>query len=166
MQNFVPLTSVVLSIFLTASAFAQGTTVGFGSGRDNSDDPIEVTAENLMIDQDKGTALYTGNVIAGQGDMRLLAPRVLVIANDDQSEVEKMEARGGVTLISGEDAAEAEEADFLVAEDIVLLRGDVLMTQGLNAITSDEAVIDNADGTAVLTGRVKSIFQPNDDADN
>lgn len=159
--------SIVLAVMGTCAA-AQGTSVAFGSGQDNSDEPVEVTSENLAIDETAGTALFTGDVIVGQGDMRMFAPRVLVIYNEDQSEIDVMEARGGVTVISGEDAAEAEEADYFVKDELMFLMGDVLMTQGLSAITSDKADLDLAEGTALMKGRVKSIFQSNnsDESDN
>lgn len=158
------LTALLFSIFFLAFAsfsWAQETSVAFGSGQDNSEEPIEVTSENLAVDQEAGTALFTGEVIVGQGDLRLFAPRVLVIYSTDQSEIERMEARGGVTLISGDDEAEAQEADYFVKDGNMLLRNDVLMTQGPSAITSDNATINVDDGTALMTGNVKSIFQSN-----
>ncbi len=140
---------------------AQGTSVAFGSGQDNSDQPVEATSENLSVDQDAGTALFTGNAVIGQGDLRLFAPRVLIIYNQDQSEIDRIEARGGVTIVSGEDEAEAQEADYFVKDGNMVLVGEVLMTQGLSAVASDKATINLNDGSAVMTGNVKSIFQSN-----
>lgn len=159
------LLSICFSI-LASFAAAQETTVAFGSGQDNSDEPVEVTSEKLAVDETAGTALFTGDVIVGQGDMRLFAPRVLVIYNEDQTDIDRMEARGGVTLISGEDAAEAQEADYFVADDIINMTGDVLLTQGLSAITSDDMTVDTIDGTALMTGNVKSIFRSKNSSDN
>src|SRR6056297_2654124 len=86
------------------------TSVAFGTIRQNPDAPVEVTADELAVDQDTGTALFTGNVLIGQGEMRLSAPRVLVVYKEGQSGIEELRASGGVTLVSGEDAAEASTA--------------------------------------------------------
>ena len=58
---------------------AQGTNVAFGTIRQDTGLPVEVTADNLSVDQGDGTAVFTGNVLIGQGEMRLSAARVLVV---------------------------------------------------------------------------------------
>lgn len=152
--------AALLSIFvLPVSAFAQGTEVGFGSMQADTDAPVEVTAENLSVNQDDGTALFTGGVIVGQGEMRLSAPRVLVVYNEGRTGIARLEARGGVTLVSGEEAAEAQNADYDVEAATVVMTGNVLLTQGLNALTSDRMVVNLDDGTARMTGRVKTVIQ-------
>ena len=39
------------------------------------------------------------------------------------------------------------------------MRGNVLVTQGPNAITSEEMTVDLDTGTAQLTGRVRTVLQ-------
>lgn len=138
---------------------AQGTEVGFGSIQADTDAPVEVTSDDLSVNNGDGTALFSGNVIVGQGDMRLTAPRVLVVYNEGRTGIARMEARGGVTLVSGEEAAEAQQADYDVEAATVVMTGNVLLTQGLNALTSDRMVVNLEDGTARMTGRVKTVIQ-------
>ncbi|MFK7874551.1 MAG: lipopolysaccharide transport periplasmic protein LptA [Paracoccaceae bacterium] len=145
---------------LAGLASAQGTSVGFGNGAQDTDQPVEVTSDQLDVDQNVGTALFTGNVVVVQGEMQLAAPSVLVIYNEDQSEIDRIEATGGVTLLSGPDAAEGERADYTLGDGVILMTGDVLLTQGPNAITSDRMTVQLDDGTALMQGRVKSILQP------
>ena len=158
-----------LRIVLVASALlglvpalsAQGTSVAFGTMRQDTDLPVEVTAEQLSVDQDSGTAIFTGDVLIGQGEMRLSAPRVLVVYKDGQTGIERLEATGGVTLVSGPDAAEAERADYNIDTGVIVMTGDVLLTQGQSALTSDRLTVNLDDGTALMNGRVKTILQPN-----
>ena len=155
--------AVCLIALLPALAGAQNAQVGFGSIQADPDAPVEVTADNLAVNQDDGTAEFTGNVVVGQGEMRLSAPRVLVIYNEDRSGISRLEARGGVTLVSGEEAAEGQSADYDVEAGTVVMTGNVLLTQGGNALTAERMVADLNAGTAQMSGRVKTVIQPSSD---
>jgi lipopolysaccharide export system protein LptA len=141
-------------------AHAQGMQVAFGSTVQDSGLPVEVTAENLDVDQSDGTAIFTGNVLIGQGQMRLLAPRVLVVYLEDRSGIARLLATGGVTLVSGDDAAEAREAEYNVQSGMIEMAGDVLLVQGGTALTADKMTVDTVAGTARMSGQVKTVLQP------
>lgn len=151
--------AVGIALLLPGLASAQGS-VAFGTITQDTSAPVEVTADELSVDQDKGTAIFTGNVVIVQGAMRLAAPRVLVVYGETASRVERLEATGGVTLVSGTDAAEADRADYSVDTGVVVMRGDVLLTQGQNALTANEMTVNLTTGTAQMDGRVKTILQP------
>ena len=159
------LIAVVLLSLLPVSVLAQGAQVGFGTLQPDPDAPVEVTAENLSVNQNDGTALFTGDVIVGQGEMRLSAPRVLVVYAKDRSEIARLEARGGVTLVSGAEAAEGDSADYDVEAGIIVMTGNVLLTQGGSALTADKMVADLNESTAQMTGRVKTVLQTSDDSE-
>lgn len=152
--------SVVLMLSLTpAVLFAQGAEVAFGGLQQDTSAPVEVTADALRVNQTDGTALYTGNVLIAQGQMRLAAPRVLVVYSEQAGRIKRMEASGGVTLVSGSEAAEAQRADYDIEGGQVIMSGNVLLTQGPSALTSERMVVDLKDGTAQLTGRVRTVLQ-------
>ena len=150
----------LLCLGLPMAVSAQGAQIAFGNTPQNSDDPVEVTADNLAVDQNDGTAVFTGNVLIGQGEMRLSAPRVLVVYLQDQSGIERLQASGGVTLISGDDAAEAKNADYNIETGMIEMQGSVLLVQGPNALTADRMFVDTTAGTARMSGRVKTVLQP------
>lgn len=147
--------------FIASSISAQGTAVAFGTLQQDTDAPVEVSADALAVDQDSGKAVFTGNVVIGQGEMRLSAAKVLVVYKDGNSGIERLEATGGVTLVSGPDAAESSRADYDIDAGTIVMTGDVLLTQGANALTSDRMTVNLNDGTAQMNGRVKTILQPN-----
>lgn len=156
------LKSLICVLVLSLSAIgatAQGTNVAFGSLKQDTSAPVEATADNLSVDQATGTAIFTGNVVIGQGEMRLSAPRVLVVYRANQAGIARMEATGGVTLVSGPDAAEAREADYDVDRGTIIMTGDVLLTQGQSALTAERMTVNLNDGTARMSGRVKTILQ-------
>ncbi len=147
---------------MASVALAQGTDVAFGTVDHDTDAPVEVTADRLSVDQSDNTAMFQGNVLVGQGDLRLSAPEVRVLYTEDGNGIALLQARGGVTLVSGDDAAEAAEADYDIDRGIVDMRGDVLLTRESSAVASDVARIDLEGGTAVMEGRVKTVLQSGD----
>lgn len=135
------------------------TQVGFGGGQQDTNAPVEVTADQLSVNQADGTALYSGDVLIVQGEMRLAAPRVLVIFSETESRIDRLEATGGVTMVSGEEAAEAERADYNIVDGTVVMTGSVLLTQGPSALSSERMVVNLETGQAELTGRVRTVLR-------
>jgi len=157
---------LLLSLALMTSplaAFAQGANVAFGTIRQDTGLPVEVTADNLSVDQATGTAIFTGNVMIGQGEMRLSASRVLVVYRAEAEGIARLEATGGVTLVSGADAAESERADYNIDDGTIVMSGNVLLAQGRNALSSDKMSVRLSDGTAQMSGRVRTVLQSGGD---
>lgn len=140
-------------------ASAQGTNVAFGTIKQDTNLPVEVTSDNLAVDQATGTATFTGNVVIGQGEMRLSAGRVLVVYREEQQGIARLEATGGVTLVSGPDAAEAERADYSIDNGTIVMTGNVLLAQGRSALSADKMTVRLSDGTASMSGRVRTVLQ-------
>ncbi|EPX82332.1 lipopolysaccharide transport periplasmic protein LptA [Salipiger mucosus] len=157
------LTAAAAMTVLALPALAQGAQVAFGGATQDPDAPVEVSADQLQVNQSDGTALYTGNVVIGQGEMRLAAPRVLVVYVEGQGRIDRLEATGGVTLVSGDEAAEAERADYDIEAGIIEMTGNVLLTQGENALTSERMIVDLENGTAEMAGRVRTVIQSGGD---
>lgn len=159
MTLFARLTLALFLAIQASFAVAQGTNVAFGALQQDTDLPVEVTSDNLSVDQETGVAVFTGNVVVGQGEMRLSAPRVQVIYDQANQAIARMEATGGVTLVSGPDAAESDRADYSIEDGTIVMTGNVLLDQGLNAISADRMDVQLNDGTAQMRGRVKTIIQ-------
>lgn len=156
---------VCLSVLLTpAAALAQGAPVAFGGLKHDKTLPVEVTSDQLNVDQSDGTAIFTGNVVIGQGEMRITARRVDVfyetVNGETTGRIQRMLATGDVVMVNGAEAAEGERAEYTIDTGNVVMTGDVLLTQGQNALSGDRLVIDLDTGTGVMEGRVKTIFQP------
>jgi lipopolysaccharide export system protein LptA len=133
--------------------------VSFGGVRQDPTLPVEVTSEELAIDQEDGTATFTGDVLVTQGALRLTAPRLRVVYSEDRAGIEEVHATGGVTLVNGPEAAESREATYTVGSGAVVMTGDVLLTQGEAALSGDALEIDLVTGTGRMRGRVRSLFR-------
>ncbi|WP_439137124.1 lipopolysaccharide transport periplasmic protein LptA [Roseicyclus sp.] len=136
--------------------------IGFGGVAHNSDQPVEAVSDNLTIDQTNGRALFSGNVIIIQGDLRIAAEDVAVVYSDreGQRSVDEVIATGGVLITRGEDAAEGEDAVYSVAAAILTMTGAVLVTQGGTTIAGDSMVVDMTTGDGVVEGRVRTVLTP------
>ncbi|MCV6592018.1 MAG: LptA/OstA family protein [Silicimonas sp.] len=142
-------------------ALAQGAAIALGTGAFDKTQPVEVTADQLSVNQGDGSAVFDGNVLVVQGDLRLSAAKVTVEyaqENGTPSGIARLLASGGVTLVTASDAMEAREATYTVESGKVRLSGDVLLTQGASAIAGDLLSIDLESGNGVMEGRVRTVF--------
>ncbi|MDO5657768.1 MAG: lipopolysaccharide transport periplasmic protein LptA [Paracoccus sp. (in: a-proteobacteria)] len=141
------------------ATFAQS--VAFGGISADVSAPVEVQADSLSVNQSSGQAEFSGNVVITQGEMRLSASQVRVnYAAGGQQRIDTLEATGGVTLVNGPEAAEAQQALYRVADGTITLTGDVLMTQGGNILAGERMEVDLRSGTANVSGRVRTVIQP------
>ncbi len=153
----------LLSLGFCSIASAQNATVAFGGLKHDASLPVEITADNLTVDQASGSAVFSGNVVAGQGEMRLSAGQVRVEYATQNGEatgrIDKLLATGGVTLVNGAEAAESQEAVYAIGTAEIVMTGDVILTQGSNALSGEKLVVDLTAGSGRMEGRVKTIFQ-------
>lgn len=153
---------LVLLMILAAPAasWGEGTNLSFGGLKADTRLPVEVTAENLSVDQANGNAVFSGKVLVKQGEMRLEAATIRVEYSEGQKDINRLHATGGVLLVNATDAAEAREAVYTIATGEVVMTGDVLMTQGQIAIRGQKLVIDLKSGTGRMEGGVTTTFVP------
>ena len=151
---------VVLALMLGMGGPALGqTSVDLGGLSADPGAPVEITADSLRVDQASGTAVFAGNVVIGQGNLRLAAASVQVVYDDGSGDIARFRATGGVTIVTQTEAAEAAEADYDLTTGLLVLTGNVLLTQGPNALSAERMTIDVEAGTAQMDGRVRTIFQ-------
>ena len=150
--------TLILALLLGTAANAQ-TNIDLGGITADPKAPVEVSADNLSVDQDSGTAVFSGNVVIGQGDLRLSAGSVRVVYSDRTGDIAQLLATDGVTLVTGSEAAEAATADYNLTTGILTLSGSVLLTQGASALSAEQMTIDLNSGRAQMSGRVRTVFQ-------
>lgn len=143
---------------LATIALAQ-TNISLGGLSADASAPIEISADSLSVDQDTGKATFSGNVVIGQGDLRLSATDVEVIYAEGTGQIASLKATGGATFVTATEAAEAQTADYNLETGSLILVGDVLLTQGSSAISAERMAINLNTGNAELTGRVRTIIQ-------
>jgi len=150
--------TMILALLLGTAANAQ-TNIDLGGISADPKAPVEVSADNLSVDQDSGTAVFSGNVVIGQGDLRLSAGSVRVVYSDSTGDIAQLLATDGVTLVTDSEAAEAATADYNLTTGILTLSGSVLLTQGASALSAEQMTINLNSGRAHMSGRVRTVFQ-------
>lgn len=142
-------------------AVAQDFKVDFGISSNDPNAPIEVEADSLSVDQETGNALFSGGVVITQGEMVFSAASVEVVYTEAQDGISKLTGSGGVTINSGQDSAEAENATYDVVTGLIHMDGNVSLAQGRNTISAQRMTVNTTDSTAELHGRVRTVLQPN-----
>lgn len=148
---------IALFALLALPATAQ-TNIDLGGITVDPTAAVEVSADSLSVDQASGTAEFSGNVVIGQGDLRMSAGSVRVVYDETTGDIAQLLASNGVTFITATEAAEASSADYNLTTGTLTLSGDVLLTQGASALSADRMIVNVRDGTARMDGRVRTVF--------
>jgi lipopolysaccharide export system protein LptA len=171
-----PLAGIALAT--AANSVAQS---GFGT---SSKEPIQIDADSLEVFDTEQRAVYKGNVIVKQGETTMKAAKVIVyydrrgttplgakaagptVAADDNTNLKKVEAEGGVAIFSRDQVATGDRGIYDRSTDIVTLTGNVTLSKGQNVTRGQRLVYNVGTGLATMeagnTGRVSSSFTPND----
>ena len=143
-----------------SGASAQDAKIAFGGLKQDTTLPVQVDADQLAVNNADGTALFSGNVVVAQGEMRLSAAEVKVKYAADGKSIDQLLASGGVTISNLADAAEAREALYTIGSGTMVMTGDVLLTQGASTIAGQKLTIDLKTGAGTMEGRVSTTFLP------
>lgn len=157
--------TVLVAGALAAAAAGAQQASPFGSFRHDSTQPIEVTANALEVRESQSLAIFTGDVVAGQGTLRLTSDvlNVWYAGATGTGKIERLRAEGDVFLSSGVETARGAWAEYAVTSGTITMGGGVTLTQGANVVSGQQLVVDLNAGTGrVEGGRVKSIFRPAD----
>lgn len=156
---------------LFGSAAAQTSTGAILPGG-NSKKPINIEATKLDYFDREQKLIYTGSVIATQGDAKLkasvltifLAPKAAAPAGGaaatSTNQVQRMLATGPVTLVQRDQVGTGNSGVYDKAQNSVVLTGNVTLSQGPNVTKGDRLTYNLKTGQAIVTGRVKSMFLP------
>ncbi len=153
------LPALTLSLLTGLPLVAAETSIAFKGLRAAQGEPVEITADSLELDQDAGTAHFTGHVLVIQGQVRLSSNDLVVTyAKGEASRIDHMVASGDVLLASDSEEAKAERATYAPEDHNVQMTGDVVLTQGNSVMSGQSLFVDLTAGTGRMEGRVKTIL--------
>ena len=157
-------------------AAAQNSKPAASSG---GDQPIEITSDKLVLEQNQRIATFTGNVDAIQGDTTLRTDllRVFYTSEEErqtsgsQKTVRLLEAEGNVVIIQPGETAQGNTGNYDLAAGKMVLLGDVVLTRGKNVVKGDRLDVDRNTGVSVVSmtkpvgdaahsPRVRALFVP------
>jgi lipopolysaccharide export system protein LptA len=177
--------AVLLSVSgQTASAQVGGKerAVGFGNFG-ASKEPIKIDADKLDVFDKEGRAVFSGNVVAVQGDSTMNCTVMTVFyeqrnqgqdgaqaaaapgpAGADDSAIKKIDCKGPVTIVSKTQVATGNNASFDRVGNKIYLTGNAALSDGPNVTRGERVIYDINTGVANIEtapgGRVKALFVP------
>jgi lipopolysaccharide export system protein LptA len=138
-----------------------------------SNAPIDITANETEVQNDKCVAIWRGAVEVLQGDTRLRSDTLTVYqapkgsdANGQQAcgTAQKIIAEGHVYYVTPDQHARGDHAVYTAADDQIVLTGDVIVVQGNNVARGDRLIIKVATKQLTLQSdaskRVRGVFYP------
>ena len=161
-----------------------------GLGGD-SKEPIKIDADKLDVLDKENKAIFTGNVVAVQGETTVRCTEMTVLyegrgggqggaataraaapapaaqgqgqAND--SSIKRILCKGPVTVVSKTQAATSDNAEFDRANNVVIMTGNVALNDGPNITRGEKLTYNTVTGVANVEtnkgGRVQGFFVPN-----
>lgn len=160
---------------LAGPAFTQVTATAsstiFGDFRPGSDQPIDVEADSLEVNdgKDQRIQVFKGNVAVHRGDTLLKAAVITIFSPPGEPKAgadpfNRIEATGRVTVTSNGQTATGETATFDAKTQTAVLSGGVILTQGSNVLTGERLSVDLKSGVAKIEqgagGRIRGVFTP------
>jgi len=143
----------------------------------NSRAPVTIDAEKLDYFEKEQKLIYSGNVIAKQGEATLRTPRLTIFleknaqgakgakpagGDDDNNNIRRMEADGPVRITSKEQVGTGDRGVYDKPANKVLLIGNPVLTQGINVVRGGpQGTLEydlNTGRAHIKGGRVQSIF--------
>jgi lipopolysaccharide export system protein LptA len=134
-----------------------------------SDMPVEITSRQGEYLQNEGRGVYTGNVVATQGDLRITTDKLTVVcarseaAPDTSScDMEQLIAEGNVFYIAPDVRIRGDRALYSFPNDTITITGDVILSRGEDGVVRGTNVVYSVgEGRTVITAgsnRVTTVF--------
>ena len=186
----VPAALVCAGLFLSVAAVdaqqqrGRGAAPGspFGGLGGDSKEPIKIDADKLDVLDKENRAVFSGNVVAVQGETTVRCSTMTVFYEGRQgpgakpaaqpaqagqggdSNIRKIDCQGPVTVVSKTQAATANHAVFDRASNTVIMTGNVALNDGPNVTRGERLVYNTETGVANVEnskGRVLGYSVPN-----
>jgi lipopolysaccharide export system protein LptA len=149
---------VLASLPLLAVAPALSQQAGSApKAKGGSNAPVDVGADRIEVQDRSNRAILTGNVVAQQGNMTMNSARLTVLyananAGGSGTQIQRLEASGGVRLHTPTETARSQFAIYDVPRRLVTMIGGVNLDQGANHVQGGRLVLDLDTHRAVVDG--------------
>lgn len=158
----------------------------------DQDQPIQIDAATLVVQDKLKTATFSGDVKVVQGDTTMkcqtlvvfyerevglsngnadtAAPKPAASTTPGAQDIRKIEAHGGVTVVTKDQTASGDLGVYDVKTKTITLTGNVVISQGQNVVHGERVVVDTVTGNArveaqraggATPSRVRALIQPN-----
>ena len=149
-----------LIIAATATTLLALPTMGDAQTRPNSSD------QPISFGADAGE--YVGNTVTLRGRAELIQGenrlRADTVSGLNQTGESRIEASGNVYFVTPEQTIRGDRAVYTTADDMIVVTGDVILTQGQNVLTGSRLTYNVRTQSARIEaggqGRIRGVFYP------
>lgn len=186
----------LVALSLAGGAMAQGAKPKEGASGGalgnlgSSKEPISIDADKLDVFDKEGRAVFTGNVVAVQGDTNMRCTEMNVFYESargkkgeqtaaaggaaapaglaQDSNIKKILCKGPVTIKTKTQTAKGDNAEFDRVTNMVYLTGNATLADGQNVVSGPRVVYNLTTQTARVEGgasggRVRTLIVPGSD---
>lgn len=118
--------------------------------------PIDVDAARIEIQDAANQAVFSGSVVIRQGKLTLSSDTVKVLYSrkaDGNPEMQRLDARGHVKLVSPTERATGNVGIYDVANKIITMVGNVTLDRGGSNLNGQRLVLNLITGQTSFDGR-------------
>jgi lipopolysaccharide export system protein LptA len=149
----------------------------------NSNEPYEIISDRMDAFNEKKMVVFSGNATARQGDKVLKSDQLVFYYKKEagqagkvgakeiemSGELEKIEAKGNVSVTQGERIATGDEAIYVQETGQIIMKGNAVLREGKNVIKGDRVIVyvNESRGTVESDPqkRVKAVIYPQEQKD-
>lgn len=142
-----------------------------GSGKE----PIKIDADKLEVFDKEQRAVFSGNVVAVQGDSTMKCTSLTVLYEQGrgaaggpapasgapgEGAIRRIDCKGPVTVTAKTQVATSDNATFDRVQNKIFLTGNAALSDGPNVTKGDRVVYDLNSSRASVEGRVRALIVP------
>jgi lipopolysaccharide export system protein LptA len=136
-----------------------------------SDAPLEIVSDKSEYLQNEGRGVYTGNVVATQGESKITTDKLTFVCSKTTpagggeaqcDEIEILIAEGKVFYLAPDVRIRGDRAQYDFPSDTITITGDVILSRGADGVVRGTNVVYSiGEGRTIITAgknRVTSVF--------
>lgn len=124
--------------------------------------PVQIDADAVFFEQDKKEIRFSGNVGVSHKGLVLKAEELAASYEEQIDDIDKVVAKGGVSVSKDAEKVTGDRATYNIAEQILLLEGNVTYLRDGSLLKGEKLEYNVATGKAQLMGeevnRVRAEF--------
>lgn len=122
--------------------------------------PIDLSADHAEAQDRADRAVFSGNVVVRQAGLTLRTARMTIAyASNDGIDINRIDASGGVTVVSSSETARGNFATYDLDKGLITMVGDVRLDRGGSYLSGGRLVIDLNTGRATMDGGLRGVNQ-------
>ena len=127
-------------------------------------EPIKIKSDQLIADNNRKMATFTGNVSARQGDLTIHADKMVIYYADEEGGISTAEVFGNVRIIQGDRRAQSDHGMYDAKRSMIILDGNPKVLQNNDTISGKVITYyldqEKSEVTSGSGSRVEAVIHP------